>query len=246
MTARQIIDETHTRHEQNYELEKQKMTLVDRSNNEEIREVKRYSRKGKDDNFKYLIAFLKPKGIKGAALLTWQHKEDGKNDDQWLYLPAYKNKLKRIAKGGKKNYFMGTDFTYEDMMSDSRDNYNYELLADETQNNQALYVIKSTPKDKKTLRSSGYSHRILKIRKDIFFVVATDFFDKRGKLLKQQSNQQLENISGNLWRANHSTMNNIKKKHKTIIDVTSRNFEEASVPKKSFTKRFITSKKHVR
>ena len=38
-----------------------------------------------------------------------------REDDQWLYMPAYGQKLKRIAGGNKKGYFMGTDFSYEDL-----------------------------------------------------------------------------------------------------------------------------------
>lgn len=246
LSGRQIIDEVHDRHEQPHELEEQSMELVSRSGDKETREVRRYSRKGKNENFKYLITFLKPKGIRGTALLTWQHKEAEKDDDQWLYLPAYGNKLKRIAKGGRKNYFMGTDYTYEDMISESRDNFQYEILADEQADGHDLYVIKATPNNKSTLKNSGYSYRLLKIRKDIFFIVASDFYDKRGRLIKKQYNTNLKNIKGQTWRANKSVMDNIKKKHKTVVYTRNRTFNEKSTPEKTFKKRFITSKKHIR
>jgi len=246
MSGRQIVDEVNDRHEQPYEMEEQSMDLISRSGDKETRKVRRFSRKGKNKNFKYLITFLQPKGIRGTALLTWQHKEVNKDDDQWLYLPAYGNKLKRIAKGGRKNYFMGTDYTYEDMISESRDNFQYEILADEQVDGHDLYVIKATPNNKKTLKNSGYSYRVLKIRKDIFFVVETAFYDKRGRLLKNQYNNDLENIKGAVWRANTSIMDNIKKKHKTVVHIRTRNFSGKSVPEKTFKKRFITSKKHIR
>ncbi len=246
MSGRQIIDEVNDRHEQPYEMEEQSMELISRSGDKERREVRRFSRKGKNKNFKYLITFLKPKGIRGTALLTWQHKEANKDDDQWLYLPAYGNKLKRIAKGGRKNYFMGTDYTYEDMISESRDNFQYEILADEQADGHDLYVIKATPNNKRMLKNSGYSYRLLKIRKDIFFIIETDFYDKRGRLLKKQYNKALENIKGNIWRANTSIMDNIKKKHKTVVHIRKRTLSEKYVPEKTFKKRFITSKKHIR
>ena len=247
LTARQIIDEVHDRHEMPHEREEQTMVLIDRSGDKETRSVRRYSRKGTNNNYKYLISFLKPKGIKGTALLSWQHKEEEKDDDQWLYLPAYGKKLKRIAKSSRKNYFMGTDYTYEDMISDSRDNYYYERLADKIDSKGTpLFVIKSTANKAKTAKESAYSHRVIHIRKDIFFITQIDYYDKRSRLIKTQYNDDLINIDGQLWRADKSIMDNVKKNHMTIITITSREFGGDSAPNKVFKKRFITSNKHIR
>jgi hypothetical protein len=88
------------------------LRLVSKSGAVKERRVVRFTMNGADDLNKILIRFLAPRDVENTALLTWEAK-DG-NDDQWLYLPATRNP-KRIAAAGKKNRFMGTDFTYEDL-----------------------------------------------------------------------------------------------------------------------------------
>ena len=58
--------------------------------------------------------FLSPADVKDTGFLTYDYDEEGRDDDQWLYLPALK-KTKRIASGDKSGSFMGSDFTYADM-----------------------------------------------------------------------------------------------------------------------------------
>ena len=108
-----IMKEQKKRHEAAQEYENIKMVLIDSSGNKETRELKRYAKKDNSGLFKYLARFEGPADIRGTALLTWEQKD--REDDQWLYMPAYGQKLKRIAGGNKKGYFMGTDFSYEDL-----------------------------------------------------------------------------------------------------------------------------------
>ena len=103
LSGRQIMEKQKQMHETKNEFELQKMVLVDSSNNKDVREVKRYSKEVEEGVHKFLIVFLSPENIKGTALLTWEHA--GAESDQWLYMPARK-KMQRIAKGGKKNYFI--------------------------------------------------------------------------------------------------------------------------------------------
>jgi hypothetical protein len=41
----------------------------------------------------------------------------GRGDDRWLYLPATR-KVRRIPASDRGDYFLGTDFTYEDIQSE--------------------------------------------------------------------------------------------------------------------------------
>ena len=138
LTGRQIMDQVAERHEKDFEYEVQEMVLIDKKGNKEKRLLKRYQRKGEDENFKYLMVFHDPSGVRGVALLTWQNKE--KDDDQFMYLPSMGKKMKRIAKGGKRNYFMGTDFTFEDLVTESRDKFTYKRLPDETKDGAEYFL----------------------------------------------------------------------------------------------------------
>lgn len=243
LTAREIMDEVASRHDVDYEKGIEKMTLVDRSGNENIRILRRYVGRQDDRLFKYLLVFDSPKGIKGVAALTWENKSG--NDDQWLFMPAAGNKLKRIASGGRRDYFMGTDFSFEDLVSEQRDNFTYEILEEMNWEGIPSYVIQASPINKDIV--TAYEKRHLTIRKDIYFVVQVDYFEQRsGKLLKRLVSDNLEQIEGSMWRANRSVMDNFKKKSQTRLETMERLFGSDSVPGKVFTKRYLTSKRHMK
>jgi len=220
------------------------MLLVDKDGNQEKRQVRRYAKEVEKDLHRYLVVFLSPGDIKGTALLTWEQK--GRENDQWLYLPAQK-KEQRIAKAGKKNYFMGTDFTYEDMEPEDLDNFNYNILRSEQFNHEGkaydCYVIEALPANDKKKQETGYAKRIMWIEKTNLTTLKTDFNDKRIKHQKTQTNHDMENIEGTVWRAKKTLMNHQEKNHKTLTGVTSRKVN-TSIDDSVFTERFILSGRH--
>lgn len=236
LTGRDIIKRQKDNHKSSLEIEKQMMMLIDKSGKKEIRQVKRYSKEMEDDVYRYLLVFLDPKDIKGVSLLTWQNKNGG--DDQWLYMPAMGKQMKRIAGGSKKSYFMGTDFTYEDLSPDKIDNYTHKLLKEEKVGADDCYVVESVPANETVLKDSGYSKKISWIRKDIFFTVKVEFYDKRGKLLKTQTVSDVEKIEGNLYRAKKVLMDHHKKNHKTAILINDRKIG-SDIPDDIFTERSV-------
>lgn len=244
MTGRQVLDEIVERHEKPYEFEIQKMTLIDSFGKEEKRELRKYVREVSDTETRAVSVFRAPSGVKGVAILTWQH--DDNQDDQWLFLPSRGKKMKRIAKGGKKNYFMGTDYTYEDMVSESREKFSYERLADEEIDGKPYFVIKVVATDPQLASESGYSHRVLWVTQDTFVTVKVEFFDRDEKLVKRQTGADFKNIEGKAWRANKSVMEHLVTKHKTIVEIAERSFDESAVPEKNFRQRTITSGKILR
>lgn len=244
MSGRQIMDEVADRQERPYEYEVQGMVLTDKGGSTEKRQLRRYVRKGEDGNFKYLIVFNDPPGVRGVALLTWQNKKE--EDDQFLYLPSMGKNVKRIAKGGKGNYFMGTDFSYEDLILESRDKFRYEKLPDETLGDKEHYVVDAFPETEDLKESSGYKSRRLWIRKDIFFIVRVDYYDRRGRYIKRQTAENLQQIEDKTWRAGKITIDNEKEAHQTTVEVSSRSLAEADVPEGNFRQRFVTSGQHIR
>ena len=239
LSGRQILDEVSNRHDRAYELEVQQMTLIDKSGTEDKREMHRYKRKIDSNESRYISVFLAPSGVKGVCLLTWQHKSS--IDDQWLYLPAYGKKMKRIAKGGRKNYFMGTDYTFEDLASESHDKFDYQRLSDEELDGTQTFVIKAIVIDETLKKETGYGFRKLWITQDNFQIVRVDFYDKRERLLKRQLNLNFINIEGQLWRANKIIMEHFNNQHKTITTIIRRSFEESAVPEKNFQERSVIS-----
>lgn len=243
LTGRQILDKSAELHERDFEREVQQMTLIDKKGAKEEREVRRYARRT-DGTYRYLLVFHSPAGVKGSALLTWQNKD--KADDQWLYLPAMGDKLKRIAEGGRKTYFMGTDYTYEDLVSEPREKFEYKRLPDETIDGVAYHVVEASATDAALKKETGYKFRKLWIRQDTFFIARTDYFDRRDKLIKRQTTDKLEKVDQTAWRAAYTRMENFQENHITDINVSARDFSEASVDADIFRERYVTSGRHIR
>ena len=90
----------------------QDLILTNSMGKESLRVMRVLSLEGKDEQGdKTLVVFRKPKDSKGISLLT--HSVNGGDDDQqWMYLPNLK-RVKRIAPGGKKSRFVGSEFTFE-------------------------------------------------------------------------------------------------------------------------------------
>jgi hypothetical protein len=187
------------------------------------RRIVRYTLNGRDDLDKILVRFLAPRDVEGTALLTWEAK-DG-NDDQWLYLPATK-KAKRIASSGKKNRFMGTDFAFEDLRPESLAVHTYTLAGSEAVDGHDCFVIEAAPATERQADDSGYSKRRLWIRKDNYFTVKREFYDRKGKLEKVATDRDLVNVRGGLWRANEIEMQDVQAGTRTIVVIERRSLDK--------------------
>lgn len=242
-TGRQILDESHKRHSRDYESESQRMTLYANNAVTETRELRRLARKMGEGETRYLMNFNAPKGVRGVALLTWSF--DKRDDDQWLYMPA-DSRTKRIAKGGRRTAFMGTDFNYEDLVTESRDKFKYDRLPDEVINGVPHFVVDAIAIDPELVRETGYKSRRLFLIKSTYFVDRIDYTDRRGEMYKRQTMSDLVNVQGQVWRANKSRMENLRDSTATEIEVTHRNFTEASVPERMFLERYLTAQEHMK
>ena len=241
MTAREILDEQGDRHGSETEYSKEKMTLIDSGGNQEIRTIRRFSKDMGDDEVRFLLVFDSPNSVRGTALLTWSHDEG--ESDQWMFLPAQK-RLQRIAKGSKKGYFMGTDFTFEDMEPEDLDNFDYSIEGEVEISGLGCWMIKAIPNNPQTEQSSSYSYRVMYVLKDYFFTVKIEFFSKRGNKMKTQQNGLLQKIDGQRFRANKIIMTNHESNHRTVIDFMTREIDDG-LEDNIFTERYVTSGRHL-
>ncbi len=243
MTGREIMEEISRQHEVESELEKLEMILIDKKGVESNRTLRQFSRQYASGLYKYLLVFDDPKAIKGVALLTWE--KEGGDDDQWIFLPAMGNKLKRIASGGRMNYFMGTDFAFEDLVAEQLDNFRYERLADQVLDEKDVFVLEAYPDNPDLV--TGYEKRQIFVRKDNYIVVRVDYFQRRtGKLLKRLTTDKIKPTDSEKLRATERLMDNFDKKHKTKITSIDSSSAAEDVPERVFAHRFITSKSHMR
>ena len=83
-------------------------------------------------------------------------------------------------------------------------------------------MVESTPSTKKERKESGYGKRIFWIRKDILVSMKTEFYNKRGTLLKVATASELVELSDGIYRANRSETETVRGKTKTVMIIKER------------------------
>jgi len=209
LTGRQIVDKAY-----NIPTGKDKtsiltMTLTNKQGKQRIRKIKQFS-KDMGNVEKSIMFFQSPADVKNTSFMNWTYDSD-KSDDQWIYLPALK-KVKRISSDSKSDYFMGSDFTYDDLGDRKLDADEHKLLKSEKINGVDCYVVESVSIEEDYM----YSKTKTWIRKDNFVGMKKEFYDEDEDLLKILTIKKIQKIKG-FWVITNSEMKNVQKNHKTSI-----------------------------
>ena len=158
-----------------------------------------------EDGTKSLCIVDSPRDVKGTILLT--HTHTVRPDDQWLFLPALE-RVKRIAAQNKSGSFMGSEFSYEDIATQTLEKYTYRWLRDEVFDEQPCYVIERRPTDR---RNSGYTRQIVWMDKAHYRMLKVDDSDRKDSLLKTLTHTGYRQYRDRFWRpcdlnmVNHQT-----------------------------------------
>ncbi len=231
LTGREIVKRAYNLPSGDDQTSQLTMTLINKSGQTRVRKIQQYT-KDFGSVEKSIMFFMSPADVKNTSFMNWSYDDENKEDDQWIYLPALK-RVKRISSDSKSDYFMGSDFTYDDLGDRKLDADVHKLLREETVNGLKCYVVESVSKDEDYM----YSKTITWIRKDNFVGVKKEFYDEDGELLKTLSIKEVKKISG-YWIITHSEMNNIQKNHKTIIKLSNISIN-TGVPASKFTERMM-------
>lgn len=178
---------------------KNKIILIDKNGKEEVREAT-IQQKG---NNKRIFRFTAPSSQAGIAVLSLP------DDVMYLYLPAF-GKERRIATSAKNQNFAGTDFSYDDMESKPfAEKYTPKFLKEEGD----IYVLELTP-----IGKSDYSKVIMGVNKSNYFPAFTEMYDKGNNKIKQ-AKYTFKKV-GNYWNAEEIEMVDLKKNHKTKMQMS--------------------------
>jgi outer membrane lipoprotein-sorting protein len=231
LTGSQIIEKVYNNPAGDDTQGSMTMTLTNSRGEQRIRTLSQFI---KDDGTteKKIMFFITPADVKNTSFMNWSY-SDGRSDDQWIYLPALK-RTKRISSDGKSDYFMGSDFTYDDLGDRHPDMDDHKLLREETLEGKACYVVESTPKDGDYM----YSKTVTWVMKDNFLGLKREFFDDRNALLKVLSIQKFDKVDG-FWTILETKMHNVQKDHTTVIKFTEVQ-KNKGIPDSKFTERSMT------
>ena len=235
LSGREIMEKVNDRDVGNRSISEMEMILIDKKGNKRVRKLKSYGlEQGK--NSKSLMFFITPADVKNTGFLTYDYDESGKEDDQWLFLPALR-KTKRIAAGDKSGSFMGSDLNYSDMSSPDLDLYDYTLMKETEVKGNKVWQIKSVPKTKAEAEKSGYSKSVVFIRQDNYVMIRGVRWVYKKKRNKYLDVRKLEKIDG-IWISTemHVTTKSGKKTlHKTILKEKNIRFNRDEVNENLFT-----------
>lgn len=235
--ATKIMEDSDKRHRLAMETVKATMTLQAQGGAAEQRTYTTTIAQDDSEGDKLLVRFATPADIAGTAFLTLEGKD--RSDEQWLYLPAFK-KTRRLGSAELGDRFVGSDLFYEDLRRHRVADYAHTLLREEAVDGVPCYVIETVPTAEKVKRESPYGKTQAWLRKDNLVAVRLRNFDKRGRPSKEVTTTKLVQVAGNAWRADHVEVTDVVRKHRTVIDVISRDVT-GKVPATTFSPQGLAS-----
>ncbi len=189
--------------------------MTDSRGKQRIRKTKGY-RKYFGDEKRTVIFYLAPKNIKDTAFLTYDYPQADKDDDQWLYLPAMR-KVRRISASDRGDYFLGTDFTYEDIKLETRvsiADYQRKTVGEGEIDGFHCLIMESKPVNSEIAAELGYGKVQQCVDDNIWMVRQSKIWDTRGNLLKTIQFKDIRQIQG-IWTQHIIEVNNHKTGHHT-------------------------------
>ncbi|HSM07216.1 MAG TPA: outer membrane lipoprotein-sorting protein [Longimicrobiales bacterium] len=188
------------------------MVLRNRGGQESTRTLRRMALEthGEGLGDRSIIVFEAPRDIEGTALLS--HTRILEPDDQWLYLPALR-RVKRISSGNKSGPFVGSEFAYEDLVSQEVDKYDYRWLRTEPCGDLECEVVERYPR----YENSGYTKQVVWWDTEEYRIQRVDFHDRKGDLLKTLTWEGYAAYGDGYWRPDRMVMENHQNGKSTVL-----------------------------
>ena len=157
------------------------MTVTAPSGDQRVIRADSYQKQRGAEREDRLFVFTFPPNVRDMAMLVHSYMEQG-DDSMWIYLPDV-DRIKRVDLGSSGGgYFLGSDFTFRDMVSRDQAEYEHELLPSD---DDAYYMVQVRGRTPELRRTFGYAREEHFIRKDTFLRERIVFYDLAGDRLKE-------------------------------------------------------------
>ena len=232
----EIMQAVHERHQlYPHVYEEQLMVLEDGRGHRDTRQLRRYTRVEDDGTVRFLLIFDAPEDVMGVALMAIR--EPSGETRQSFYLPALGPEFSESNERASSGYFLGSDFTVEDLTGEVLEDHLYLRRRDERIQGEPYYRVDVYPAGADPRTSSPLrAHYILQ---DILFIARTDHFDDRGRVERRQTHHDLVPVGAGVWRPNLVRMNNLRDDHESLLQIERRVFSADLVPAERFTAQWI-------
>lgn len=187
------------------------ITLTDRRDRARVRQALVLKLNGADAR-RTRISYLEPRSVEGVSFLSHDFHDADRDDDRWLFVPATRQ-ARRLPASARGDYFLGTDFTYEDIQSELKfelSDYDFEYRGLEMLDGRELHVIAGTPRSEEIARQLGYGAFLAMVDESSWMPIRVDFQDTGLEALKTITVNRLETIDGivtatEIEASNHQT-----------------------------------------
>ncbi|MCB1679153.1 MAG: outer membrane lipoprotein-sorting protein [Halioglobus sp.] len=216
--AQRIVEQVNAVEEGQQVTRKLAMTLVDRRGRERHKETVIF-RKDFADDTRTVVFYTAPANVRDTAFLIWDYADPDQDDDQWLYLPAMR-KVRRISAADRGDYFLGTDFTYDDIKLDGKlepKDYDFTLIGEQSPGEHHHYRLAGVPKSDAIARELGYSRIEVLVDADNSMIVEVKFWDLKGSELKTLEVADIVRVDG-IWTRRQLHITNHQTGHQTRFE----------------------------
>jgi len=216
LSGEEIMRKVYSRETGDSRTSKLEMILINSQGAKRIRELKQFE-KDFGEIEKKIMFFISPADVRNTSFMNWSYDSE-QSDDQWIFLPAL-NKVKRISSENKSDYFMGSDFTYDDLGERTLAEDQHRLIGEDTIAGKDVYLVENIP----VAEDSLYSRTVTYVWKDKWIGLKKEFYDQEGELLKILTVNKVEKIDGILTIVDNQ-MHNVQSDHKTILRISEVNY----------------------
>jgi hypothetical protein len=205
--------------------------MTDEFGNRDTKQLRKYARISDNNVSNYLLVFDSPEEFNGVALLV---SKQGKSIPFIsLYLPAFGQMIRHSTLWEHGETLFGMDFSIRDLAGEILDDYHFVRRTDRKIENISYFVI-----DVFTAETGAESTTPIMqhfIHQENLTIARTDYFDRNGKIFKQLTVHDFDNLTENIRNAAMLLMEDRQKNHKTLIKVNKRIVSKDYVPEEVFT-----------
>jgi predicted RND superfamily exporter protein/outer membrane lipoprotein-sorting protein len=214
------------------------MLMTDRRGKTRQRKTINY-RKYFGEDKRTVLFYTHPANIRDTGFLIWDYAAAGKDDDQWLYLPAMR-KVRRVSAADRGDYFLGTDFTFEDIKLDGKfepRDYVFSYVGEEKIGTTDTVVVEAVPISDEVKKELGYSRNRSWVDASNWILKKVEFWDVKGRPLKTLLVDDVRKVDG-IWTRHRLSMTNHRTRHSTQFIFSEVDYV-TPVPDNRFSKRSL-------
>ncbi|MDD8016076.1 MAG: outer membrane lipoprotein-sorting protein [Acidobacteriota bacterium] len=169
-----------------------------------VREIRAWTRNNPGRNDDRLMKFISPADVRGVGFLVLD------DDTMYIYLPEF-HRTRRIASSNRKDSFMSSDFSYEDLGTGDFARSYEPTLKEDGADAWVLELKRKAGSDK------TYARIVMTVDKAKWMPVKTELYDNDGRLWKtaEQSYAPVKNF----WVPTLIRMTDHKKNSSTTMEM---------------------------